>query len=99
MMHNDGLTAEATEVKISLHLLAGKTLRSRNSVRLYQIVDNGNPLRPTISSTPTSAFPKKSKPFLGRKWGFFSRDLAEKSSSDIEASCRQSSHFQLLQMS
>jgi hypothetical protein len=38
---DNAVTAEATEVKISLHLLAGKTLRSRNSVRLYQIVDNG----------------------------------------------------------
>ncbi len=38
---DNSVTAEATSVKISLHLAPGKTLRSRNAVRLYQIVDNG----------------------------------------------------------
>lgn len=39
---DNSVTAGATEVKISLELAAGKSLKSRNSVVRYQIVDNGS---------------------------------------------------------
>jgi hypothetical protein len=38
---DNAVTAGATNVKISLNLAPGKSLKSRNSVRSYQIVDNG----------------------------------------------------------
>lgn len=38
---DNAVTASATEIKISLFLVSGKTLKNRNSVALYQVVDNG----------------------------------------------------------
>ncbi|ROR02459.1 histidine kinase/DNA gyrase B/HSP90-like ATPase [Delftia acidovorans] len=38
---DNAVTANATTVHISLHLAPGKTLKNRNSVLLYQVVDNG----------------------------------------------------------
>jgi len=38
---DNSVTASATDVKISLELAPGKSLKSRNSVLRYQIVDNG----------------------------------------------------------
>lgn len=39
---DNSVTANATAVKISLYLAPGKSLKARNSVRCYQIVDNGH---------------------------------------------------------
>jgi hypothetical protein len=39
---DNSVAAGATSVRISLYLIEGKTLKSRNSVRKYQIVDNGS---------------------------------------------------------
>jgi hypothetical protein len=39
---DNSVTAGATWVKVSLYLAPGKNLKSRNSVRSYQIVDNGS---------------------------------------------------------
>jgi len=38
---DNSVTAGATDVRISLMLVEGKSLHSRNSVRMYQIVDDG----------------------------------------------------------
>ncbi len=39
---DNSVTAGASSVKVSLYLAPGKNLKSRNSVRAYQIVDNGS---------------------------------------------------------
>lgn len=38
---DNAVTAKATSISISLFLAAGKTLKNRNSVATYQVVDNG----------------------------------------------------------
>lgn len=38
---DNAVTANASDIKISLFLLPGKTLKNRNSVAKYQVVDNG----------------------------------------------------------
>jgi hypothetical protein len=38
---DNAVTASASEIKISLFLLVGKTLKNRNSVSKYQVIDNG----------------------------------------------------------
>jgi hypothetical protein len=38
---DNAVTASATRIQISLFLAPGKTLKNRNSVRKYQVVDNG----------------------------------------------------------
>lgn len=38
---DNAVTASATEIKISLFLSKGKTLKNRNSVEKYQVIDNG----------------------------------------------------------
>lgn len=39
---DNAVTANATDIRISLFLAPGKTLKNRNSVALYQVVDNGS---------------------------------------------------------
>ncbi|MDD3577092.1 MAG: ATP-binding protein [Halothiobacillus sp.] len=38
---DNAVTADASQVKISLYLSPGKTLKNRNSVAKYQVIDNG----------------------------------------------------------
>lgn len=39
---DNSVTAKSTNIKVTLKLRIGKTLKTRNSVNYYQIVDNGN---------------------------------------------------------
>ena len=43
---DNSVTAGARKIDVSLFLREGATLKSRNSVRMYQIVDNGTGLKP-----------------------------------------------------
>lgn len=38
---DNSVAANATDIRVSLHLVKGRSLKSRNSVSKYQIVDNG----------------------------------------------------------
>lgn len=39
---DNAVTANASAIKISLYLAPGKTLKNRNSVAMYQVIDNGS---------------------------------------------------------
>ena len=39
---DNAVTAGASRISVSLYLVQGKTLKNRNSVAMYQVVDNGS---------------------------------------------------------